>query len=74
MIRINVKKASGDNSLIMAVSKFESAVTAVIDGKEYNVKSIMSSVIINSADSLDLVINGSDENQAADALNNLFSS
>lgn len=35
MIRINVKKASGDNSLIMAVSKFESAVTAVIDGKEY---------------------------------------
>ena len=42
MIRINVKKASGDNSLIMAVSKFESAVTAVIDGKEYNVKSIMS--------------------------------
>jgi phosphotransferase system HPr-like phosphotransfer protein len=61
MIRINVKKASGDNSLIMAVSKFESAVTAVIDGKEYNVKSIMSSVIINSADSLDLVINGPDE-------------
>jgi len=74
MIRINVKKASGDNSLIMAVSKFESAVTAVIDGKEYNVKSIMSSVIINSADSLDLVINGPDENKAADALNNLFSS
>lgn len=74
MIRINVKKASGDNSLIMAVSKFESAVTAVIDGKEYNVKSIMSSVIINSADSFDLVINGPDENQAADALNNLFSS
>ena len=74
MIRINVKKASGDNSLIMTVSKFESAVTAVIDGKEYNVKSIMSSVIINSADSLDLVINGPDENQAADALNNLFSS
>jgi|GEM_PF-5153357 len=61
MIRINVKKASGDNSLIMAVSKFESAVTAVVDGKEYNVKSIMSSVIINSADSLDLVINGPDE-------------
>lgn len=42
MIRINVKKVSGDNSLIMAVSKFKSAVTAVIDGKEYNVKSIMS--------------------------------
>ncbi len=42
--------------------------------KEYNVKSIMSSVIINSADSLDLVINGPDENQAADALNNLFPS
>ena len=34
----------------------------------------MSSVIINSADSLDFVINGPDENQAADALNNLFSS
>ena len=74
MIRTNVKKASSDNSLIMAASKFESAVTAIIDGKEYNAKSIMSSVIINSADSLDLVINGLDENQAADALNNLFSS
>ena len=72
MIRINIKKASGDNSLIMAVSKFESAVTAVIDGKEYNAKSIMSSVIIKSAVSLDLVINGPDESQAADALNNLF--
>ncbi|MBE5827808.1 MAG: hypothetical protein E7307_14420 [Butyrivibrio sp.] len=32
-------------------------VTAVIDGKEYNVKSIMSSAIINSADSL-YVVNG----------------
>lgn len=74
MIRINVKKASGDNSLIMAVSMFESAVTAVIDGKEYNAKSIMCSVIINSADSLDLAINGPDEKQAADALNSLFSS
>lgn len=39
MIRINVKKASGDNSLIMAVSKFESAVTAVIDGKEDSARS-----------------------------------
>lgn len=31
MIRTNVKKASSDNSLIMAASKFESAVTAIID-------------------------------------------
>lgn len=30
MIRTNVKKASSDNSLIMAASKFESAVTAII--------------------------------------------
>ncbi len=66
--------SSMESRAAMAVSKFESAVTAVIDGKEYNVKSIMSSVIINSADSLDLVINGPDENQAADTLNNLFSS
>ncbi len=28
MIRTNVKKASSDNRLIMAASKFESAVTA----------------------------------------------
>ena len=33
MIRTNVKKASSDNSLIIAASKFESAVTAIIDGK-----------------------------------------
>ncbi len=68
MIRINIKKASGDNSLIMAVSKFESAVTAVIDGKEYNVKSIMSSVAINAADNLELVISGPDEKQAAETI------
>ncbi len=40
----------------MAASKFESAVTAIIDGKEYNAKSIMSSVAINAADNLKLVI------------------
>lgn len=74
MIRTNVKKVSSDNSLIMAASKFESAVTAIIDGKEYNVKSIMSSVAINTADNLELVISGPDEKQAAETINNLFCS
>ena len=74
MIKTNVKKASSDNSLIMAASKFESAVTAIIDGKEYNAKSIMSSVVINAADNLELVISGPDEKQAAETINNLFSS
>ena len=74
MIKTNVKKASSDNSLIMAASKFESAVTAIIDGKEYNAKSIMSSVAINAADNLELVISGPDEKQAAETINNLFCS
>ena len=74
MIKTNVKKASSDNSLIMAASKFESAVTAIIDGKEYNAKSIMSSVVINAADNLELVISGPDEKQAAETINNLFCS
>ncbi|MEE3496826.1 MAG: HPr family phosphocarrier protein [Butyrivibrio sp.] len=74
MIRINVKKASSDNSLIMAASKFESAVIAIIDGKEYNSKSVMSSVAINATDNLELVISGPDEKQAAETINNLFCS
>ena len=40
MKRTNGKNASSDNSLIMAASKFESAVTALIDGKEYNAETI----------------------------------
>ncbi|MCR4866640.1 MAG: HPr family phosphocarrier protein [Lachnospiraceae bacterium] len=74
MKRIHIKKVSGDNSLITVVSKFESAVTAIVDGKEYNAKSIMSSVAINDADNLELVISGPDEKQAAETINNLFCS
>jgi len=74
MKRIHIKKVSGDNSLITVVSKFESAVTAIVDGKEYNAKSIMSSVAINAADNLELVISGPDEKQAAETINNLFCS
>ena len=72
MKRIHIKKVSGDSSLITAVSKFESAATAIIDGKEYNVKSIMSSVVINNANELDLVIDGPDEKQLADEVRKLF--
>ena len=69
MKRIHIKKVSGDNSLITVVSKFESAVTAIIDGKEYNAKSIMSSVVINNAEIIELVVDGTDEKQAIDAIN-----
>ena len=72
MKRIHIKKVSGDSSLITAVSKFESAATAIIDGKEYNVKSIMSSVVINNTNELDLVIDGPDEKQLADEVRKLF--
>ena len=37
-------------------------------------KSIMSSVAINAADNLELVISGPDEKQAAETINNLFCS
>jgi len=72
MIRIHVKKVCGDNRLITAVSKFESAATAIIDGNEYIVKSIMSSVVINNAKEHDLIIDGLDEKQLADEVKKLF--
>ena len=43
-----------------------------IDGKAYNVKSIMSSVVINNANELNLVIDGPDEKQLADEVGKLF--
>ena len=43
-----------------------------IDGKAYNVKSIMSSVVINNANELNLVIDGPDEKQLADEVRKLF--
>ncbi len=42
--------------------------------KDRNAKSIMSSVAINAADDLELVISGPDEKQAAETINNLFCS
>lgn len=44
----------------------------IIDGKTYNVKSIMSAIVINNAKELDLVIDGSDEKQLAEAVTKLF--
>ena len=72
MIKIHVRKKSGDNGIIKTISKYESIVTAVVCGKEYNAKSIMSSVVINDAESLNLYIEGKDEQQVYDAVNKLF--
>lgn len=72
MIRTHVNKKSGDNGIIKTISRFESLVTAIIKGKEYNAKSIMYSVIINNAEKLDLYIEGKDEQKVYDALNKMF--
>ena len=58
--------------LVQIASQFESKVYIEADEKKVNAKSIMGvmTLALNKGDELDLVIDGSDENQAFDKLNN----
>lgn len=72
MIRIHIKKDKWNGNIIPSLCHFESRVTAIIDEKEYNAKSIMSSSKMMEANEMDIVIEGEDENQVEKALRSLF--
>ena len=72
MKKIHVKKNGWNGSFVSSLCRFESRVTAIVDGKEYNAKSIMSSSRLMEADEMDIVIEGEDENQVETALRSLI--
>ena len=72
MIRIHIKRGKWNGNIISSLCHFESRVTAIVDGKEYNAKSIMSSSRLMEADEMDIVIEGEDENQVENALRSLI--
>jgi len=75
MIKIHVKNHRNKQicgNFIMLSCCFRSNITAVVEGKEGNAKSIMKAPTIETAEEIDFVIDGEDEVEASDAVRAYF--
>ena len=71
MIKIHVnnnRSQQKSREFIALACGFKSEFIAVIAGEEINAKSIMKAPVIERAVEMDFIINGKDENEAADAI------
>jgi len=70
---IKNKRNYKDGSRFVAFAcRFKSDVTAELYGREYNAKSIMSTMILESADEILFTITGPDEDEAEQAIREYF--
>ncbi len=61
-----------DIDIISTVIGFKSKITAYVDGKAYNAKSIMNVSVLKSATSIRFDIEGEDENAAENVIKLIF--
>ena len=58
--------------IVALFCRYKSDVTAIVDGKEYNAKSIMSASVLKDARKIDITIDGDDEDQVEEEINRKF--
>lgn len=67
-----VKRKEKSSNLITVMCRFESEIMATVNGRRLNGKSIMNISEIERARKLDIVVKGTDEQYAADAICSYF--
>lgn len=75
MKQIHIKKTDREEKITNvtgAVSTYDSKVTAVINGCMYNAKSIMNAGIIERADNIEFIIEGTDEAKVASLIKKIY--
>lgn len=68
----NTRDHKTGNRLVTLACQFRSEITAELFGKEYNAKSIMSTMILEGADEVVFTITGPDEEEAEKAIRGYY--
>lgn len=68
----HMKQRNASAGLITVTCRFESEIIVMVDGRKLNGKSIMNTSIIEKAEKLDFIINGTDEKDAENAICTYF--
>lgn len=68
----NTKCYKKEDRFVTLVCRFKSEITAELYGREYNAKSIMYTLLIESADEIIFTIEGEDEEEAVKAIKGYF--
>ena len=58
--------------IVALFCRYKSDVTAIVDGKEYNAKSIMSASVLKDSREVDITIAGVDEDQVEEEIKKYF--
>ncbi len=75
MRKIHIQNLTAKNargSIVSVVCGFESEITAVVNGRKFNAKSIMNTPMIDHAENIDFTIIGVDEEKAEMAIKKLY--
>lgn len=75
MKKISIRKREykkGISNITATICHFESQISAIVDGRTFNAKSIMNIPIIEKAGDIDFIIIGKDEEAAEIAIKKLY--
>lgn len=74
MKKIQLRKGTEHDivDLVAMLCRYNSDVTAIVDGEKYNAKSIMSASVLKDARKIDITIDGDDEDQVEEEINRKF--
>lgn len=68
----NTRNYKAESRFVTLACQFKSDITAELFGREYNAKSIMSTMILESTDEIIFTIEGPDEEEAVKAIKGYF--
>lgn len=68
----NTRKYKAERRFVTLACQFKSEIMAELFGKEYNAKSIMSTMILEGADEVVFTIDGPDEEEAIKAIRGYY--
>ena len=68
----NTRNYKWESRFVTLACQFKSDITAEVFGKEYNAKSIMSTMVLEGADELVFTIDGADEEEAEKAIRGYY--
>jgi len=68
----NTREYKSESRFVTLACQFKSEITADLFGREYNAKSIMSTMVLEGADEVEFTIDGPDEEAAEKAIRGYY--